>query len=56
MLRCLTMLLALTAGFGVSTHANAQGGFPNTTVKLVVPTAPGGPLDVMGRLIAEPLR
>lgn len=56
MLRCLTMLLALTAGLGGATHANAQGGFPNTTVKLVVPTAPGGPLDVMGRLIAEPLR
>ncbi len=56
MLRSALMVLALGASFGVSITAGAQTSFPNTTVKLVVPTAPGGPLDVMGRLIAEPLR
>ena len=37
----------------------AQGqadNFPNNTVKIVVPTAPGGPLDVLGRLITQRLR
>jgi tripartite-type tricarboxylate transporter receptor subunit TctC len=52
MLRSALMALALGASFGVSITAGAQTSFPNTTVKLVVPTAPGGPLDVMGRLIA----
>lgn len=38
---------------------NAQGqadNFPNNTVKIVVPTAPGGPLDVLGRLMTQRLR
>ena len=30
--------------------------FPNNTVKIVVPTAPGGPLDVLGRLMTQRLR
>src|SRR5262249_3389971 len=56
MLRSALLALALAATVGASATANAQANFPNNTVKLVVPTAPGGPLDVMGRLITEPLR
>jgi tripartite-type tricarboxylate transporter receptor subunit TctC len=38
------------------TGAPGQGdNFPNNTVKIVVPTAPGGPLDVLGRLMTQRL-
>ena len=41
----------------LSQSAAAQAdSFPNNTVKIVVPTAPGGPLDVLGRLITPRLR
>ncbi|MCX7314588.1 MAG: tripartite tricarboxylate transporter substrate binding protein [Alphaproteobacteria bacterium] len=39
--------------------AKAQGqadNSPNNTVKIVVPTAPGGPLDVLGRLMTQRFR
>src|SRR5436190_10135322 len=49
--------------FVTATPVNAQGSaqaqadnFPNNTVKIVVPTAPGGPLDVLGRLMTQRLR
>jgi tripartite-type tricarboxylate transporter receptor subunit TctC len=45
--------MAWTGGAAAQTQAD---GFPNTTVKIVVPTAPGGPLDVLGRLIVQRLR
>ena len=39
------------------TTASAQGpgGYPNKTVKVIVPFAPAGPTDVMARLIAQKL-
>lgn len=38
-----------------SVPARAQPGFPNTTLKLVIPTAAGGGHDIMMRLIAQKL-
>jgi tripartite-type tricarboxylate transporter receptor subunit TctC len=35
-------------------RAQAQG-FPSRFVRLIVPLAPGGPTDVAGRIVAEPL-
>jgi len=35
--------------------AHAQGAFPSRSVRLVVPFAPAGIADILGRLIAEPL-
>jgi tripartite-type tricarboxylate transporter receptor subunit TctC len=41
----------------LSKGAAAQAdSFPNNTIKIVVPTAPGGPLDVLGRLLTPRLR
>lgn len=57
MLRRLIVAAALCAGVAWSGNAAAQAdSFPNNTVKIVVPTAPGGPLDVLGRLITPRLR
>lgn len=46
---------ALCAALAVGSAA-AQDNFPSQTVKIVVPTAPGGPLDILGRLMTQRLR
>jgi tripartite-type tricarboxylate transporter receptor subunit TctC len=57
MLRCIMMAAVFCVATAWSGGAAAQTeSFPNNTIKIVVPTAPGGPLDVLARLIADPLR
>jgi tripartite-type tricarboxylate transporter receptor subunit TctC len=47
-------LLTLSALVLASGAVLAQG-YPNKTIKLQVPFAPGGTTDIVGRVIAEPL-
>jgi tripartite-type tricarboxylate transporter receptor subunit TctC len=49
-------LLATATGLGLSGLASAQGAFPSRPIKIVVPWASGGGPDVIGRLMAEPMR
>jgi len=49
---CVATILAAGSAFA----QGQAGSFPNNTVKIVVPTAPGGPLDVLGRLMTQRLR
>jgi tripartite-type tricarboxylate transporter receptor subunit TctC len=49
-------VLALGAGLLLATsHADAQT-FPTQTIRIVVPAGPGGPTDLLARLIAERLQ
>ena len=43
-----TALCAATVSSGSTLAQNQADGFPNNTVKIVVPTAPGGPLTCSG--------
>jgi tripartite-type tricarboxylate transporter receptor subunit TctC len=47
-------IFSLLACTGLVSAALAQG-YPNRPIKLVVPFAPGGTTDIVGRVIAEPL-
>lgn len=43
------------AALSLTVAARAQAAYPNRPVRLIVPFPPGGPLDVMGRLISARL-
>jgi tripartite-type tricarboxylate transporter receptor subunit TctC len=56
---CLWVAMLSVTTFAIGTPGYAQttaDNFPSNTVKIVVPTAPGGPLDVLGRLLTQRLR
>jgi len=46
---------ALAAGLGFALDAAAQD-FPKGPVKIIIPFAPGGPTDIVGRLISQKLQ
>jgi len=35
--------------------AFAQSGYPNKTIRLIIPFAPGGTTDIVGRVVSEPM-
>lgn len=47
-------ILALTLGASLSGTSHAQG-YPNKRVTLIVPFPPAGPMDILGRLLADRL-
>lgn len=55
--RIIRVAAALGGGVGLAAQhsGHAQSGYPNATIKLVIPTAPGGGHDVMMRLIGQKL-
>lgn len=53
-MRVRAILVALIALGSIHPGAQAQS-YPNRPIKLIVPFPPGGPVDVMGRLIAQDL-
>ena len=46
------LVLALACGFGVAISGSAQD-FPNRPIRLIVPSAPGGGFDILGRYVAQ---
>ena len=52
-MRVFRFLSVLLLGALVAQPALAQDGYPNRMIKLVVPWAPGGFNDVLGRLVAD---
>jgi tripartite-type tricarboxylate transporter receptor subunit TctC len=50
--RCLVLLLAMVV---IAAPAHAQS-FPNKTIRIIVPYAPGGSIDLTARVIAKNLQ
>ena len=50
----LATTLATTAG-GVARAQSAEGPYPNRPVRFIIPAAPGGPTDVMARVVSSGL-
>jgi tripartite-type tricarboxylate transporter receptor subunit TctC len=51
----LSLVAGLTAVSLFATSVFAQDAYPNRPIRLIVPYPPGGPTDIMGRLMAEVL-
>jgi tripartite-type tricarboxylate transporter receptor subunit TctC len=50
-----TMLAGAAFAAALSTHALAQGGYPNRAVRFIVPVAAGGTVDIVARNLAQRL-
>ena len=51
--RSLALLAAMFSSMFSSDAALAQANYPNKTIRMIVTFAPGGPTDVIGRVIAQ---
>jgi tripartite-type tricarboxylate transporter receptor subunit TctC len=55
---CMTMLVALVCSANGPAHAQgspASSGYPAKPIRMIVPIAPGGSTDIVGRLLAQRL-
>ena len=50
-----TVLLSAAAALGVPTRGAFAQAYPNRTIKIIVPTPAGGPVDTMARVVANAL-
>lgn len=53
--KLVNLLATALVAAGASGAASAQTDYPNKPVRLVVPYAPGGATDVIGRVLAKQL-
>jgi tripartite-type tricarboxylate transporter receptor subunit TctC len=51
----LTVALTALGAVGVAAQNSADGSYPSRPIRVIVPYPPGGPTDIMGRLIAQVL-
>lgn len=49
------VLLVVAASLMPATHARAQGTYPNRPIKMIIPFAPGGASDFVGRIMSNRL-
>jgi len=54
--RVLLSTIAVTAGAMAARSANAQGGYPDKLIKMIVPAPAGGQTDVLARLLAQKIQ
>ena len=52
----LSLIAASAMTAGVATSASAQTEYPNRTIRFLVPYPPGGPTDLMARLLQPELQ
>jgi len=53
--RCLSGIIAAMLASAAALPANAQGNYPDKRVRIIVPSAAGGPVDPLTRVVADQL-